>query len=441
MRDILILLVVVAGVLATFRFPFVGVLLWAWFTVMTPHQLAYGVFGIPLNVIIAAATIGSAVMNGDIKNFRIDKVTVGLVMFSLWLWISQLNSLEPSISAEYFDRFIKTLVFAMVVIQLTNTRLRAHALLWVLVLGVGFFGAKGGLFTFLTLGQYRVQGIETTILEDNNHLGIAMATILPLMVYLREQSARPVTKRCLEAMLALTLVAILGTHSRGALISLLVFGGFFWLYSKQKLLISVGFIAVACIGLMFMPAAWTERMATIGSAGEDASFQGRVDAWLINIRFANDNPLTGAGLRIPYEPDIAKKVAPELAESAKAAHSIYFEILGGSGYVGLSIFLMTLGLAVITAMVSAKRRQGSSRGSGSWTGRFNYFAQISLLTFCVGGASVSMEMWDGYWLIIALIAATARIPDEGTVITRPQTRPSWRATARGLSAPRPRPAE
>ncbi len=446
MRDLLILMVILASLAATLRYPFAGVLTWAWFTLMTPNQLGFGVFGLPLNLIIAATTIGSIVINGELKRFRLDGVTVALVLFAFWLTISQSFSLAGDVSAEYYDRFIKTLLFALIAVQLTATRLRAHALLWMLVIGIGFFGFKGGLFTLATLGQHRVQGLVDTVLEDNNHLGIAMATTLPLIIYLREQAARPVIRHALAGLFVLTLIAILGTHSRGAFVSMVVFGGFYWLYSRHKVAIFAALCVVMVPAIAFMPSKWTERMSTIRTAGEDESFMGRVTVWKVNWRFAEQNPITGAGLRVPYEDDLVRQVAPELVDKriAAAAHSIYFEILGGTGFVGLFLFLSVLGAALLTAMITAHRGAGSKPNEATWNGRFAHYAQVSLATFCVGGMSVSMEMWDGYWMLIALIAAAARAP-AGAVTPTPTPGPrvdakNWRATARGRYRPASRTA-
>ncbi len=430
MRDALLLAVIVGGLLAALRYPFAGMILWAWFSLMTPHQMAFGAFGIPLNLVIAAATILAIVLRGEAARFRFDSVTFWLSMVAGWLFVSQANSLDPANSAIYFDRFIKTLLFAILCAQMANTKLRVHALVWTLVLSIGFFAAKGALFTLFTLGQYRVQGVPLTILEDNNHMGIAIATILPMILYLRGEVAKPWMRGAMTAMLLLSIFAIIGTQSRGAFISLVVFGGFFWLRSRHKLAILAAGALAIIPAIAFMPSSWTERMTTITEAGKDESFMGRVDAWVINTKFALEHPLTGAGLRNPYQQDLAVKVDPVRAPRAKAAHSIYFEMLGGAGFVGLLVYLALL----VSAFRKTASLQKSSHPGASppWQARFGYFAQISLTVFCVGGASTSLEMWDGYLLLIALIAAASRIEVVSTAQTAAQTRRySWRAAARG----------
>jgi probable O-glycosylation ligase (exosortase A-associated) len=433
MRDALLLIVVFGGLLATLRYPFAGLILWAWFSLMTPHQLAYGAFGLQLNLLIAAATIGALLLHGEALKFRLDAITLWLVALAFWLFVAQANSLDPQNSALYFDRFIKTLLFAILCAQAATTRLRVHALIWALVLSIGFYAAKGAVFTAATLGQYRVQGAPLTILEDNNHMGIAIATILPLILYLRGVAAKKWMRFALALLFLMGIFAVIGTQSRGAFISLLVFGGFFWMRSRRKIaLLAAGALALIP-AIAFMPSTWTERMTTIAEATEDASFMGRVDAWIINTEFALEHPFTGAGLRNPYQQALAMKVDPERAPRAKAAHSIYFEMLGGAGFIGLFLYLGLFAAAFVKT--HALQREARTRGHSDWPGRFAYFAQIALVVFCVGGASASLEMWDGYLLIIALVAASARLAGaRAAILDEPPARRSWRLEARGRIA-------
>ncbi len=431
MRDVLLLLFLAVCLAGALRFPFVGVLTWAWFTLMTPHQMAYGAFGLQLNVIIAAVTIAAIALSGAWRQFRFDQVTAILILFVFWLFLSQLTSLKPENSYTYFDRFLKLIIFILFALQLTTSKLKFHALVWMFVIAMGYYAFKGGLFTVITLGHYRVQGLPGTVLEDNNHIGIALATSLPLILYLHAQSATKLVRYALLALFCTTMIAIIGTQSRGAFVSLMVFAFYFWLRSQRKLMILGALAALMVPAIAFMPSKWMDRMSTITEAGEDSSFMGRVDAWIINTRLAMEHPLTGVGLRNSYEKDIAATVEPN--RTPRAAHSIYFEVLGGAGFVGLFIYLSLLATAFFKT-AAMQRREDLPQGA-LWARDFCYFAQIALAVFCVGGATVSLEMWDGYMLIIALIVAAQRIAAEaGAGEMRAGLRPeSWRLKARGLS--------
>jgi probable O-glycosylation ligase (exosortase A-associated) len=432
MRDAILLSFTALCLAVALRHPFAGLLTWAWFTLMTPHQAAFGVYGVPLNVIIAGVTIAAYIVSGEISKFRFDPITCLIISFAGWLTLSQVYSLDPANSGVYYDRFIKTLLFILLCIQMAGGKLRFNALVWTIVVSVGFFAAKGAAFTMATLGQYRVQGLPNTILEDNNHIGIAIATILPLILYLRGESSNLWVKRGLLVLFILSIIAIIGTHSRGAFIALVMFGGFFWLRAKHKFTILAGLMLLMAPTIAFMPGKWTERMMTIGEATQDDSFMGRVDAWVINWKLANEHPVTGAGLRNSYQKEIAKTVDIKRAETAKAAHSIYFEVLGGSGFIGLFIYLTIFATAFVSAWRIYLSRNDPRLAPWKW--RFSYYAQISLVVFAIGGASTSMEMWDGYLVVIALIAAMTKMSvrerkPSGFALAAARTR-NWRGRKR-----------
>ncbi|MEO1150436.1 MAG: putative O-glycosylation ligase, exosortase A system-associated [Pseudomonadota bacterium] len=404
MKDLFLLAFVFGCLVVSLRYPFAGVITWTWFTIMTPHQMAYGTFGIPLNLLIAGVTLFAVVYSREAQRFRADPITLLLLVFLLWQTVAQHLSLLPAVSGEYYSRLSKTLIFTLLCAQMVTDKLRFHAITWVLAGGIGFFAVKGALFTLVTLGQYRVQGLENTVLEDNNHFGIAVATMIPLLAFMRQQSRYALIRHGLALTIGLSIVAVIGTHSRGALVALVVFGLVLWWRSRHKVSLAALALVLMVPAISFMPSKWIDRMQTIGSASEDASFRGRLDAWEINWRLALDHPVTGVGLRNAYDKEIAAISAPDKAEAAKAAHSIYFEVLGGSGFVGLALFLSLFGAAVLTA----RSIEFSKSAIPDWHRQFAHYAQISLLIFAVGGASTSMEMWDGYLLIIALIAALTR---------------------------------
>lgn len=432
MRDLILLGFTALCLVAALRHPFAGMLTWAWFTLLTPHQAAYGVYGIPLNVVIAGVTIAAYALSGEIAKFRFDPITSLVILFAAWLTISQAFSLDPANSAPYYDRFIKTLLFIVLCAQMAAGKLRFNALVWTVVGCIGFLAAKGALFTFATLGQYRVQGLPNTVLEDNNHFGIAVAAILPLILYLRGEAAKPLVRQGLLVLFGLSIVAIIGTQSRGAFLALIAFSGYFWIRARHKFAILAGLALIMLPTVAFMPAKWTERMSTIGDATEDASFMGRVDAWVINYKLAAEHPLTGAGLRNSYQKEVAQSVDIARAERAKAAHSIYFEVLGGSGFVGLGIYLALFAAAFFSAWRIYLSRTDERLAPWKW--RFAYYAQMSILVFAVGGASVSLEMWDGYLIVIALVAAltkmsAAQAKPEGHALAAARTR-NWRGRKR-----------
>jgi probable O-glycosylation ligase (exosortase A-associated) len=408
MRDLLLLLVIASALLATVRYPFVGILTWAWFTLAAPQQAAYLANQLSLNMLIAAGTIGVLLVRGELWRPRMSVLTWLILAFSFWLCVSQAFSLLPAVSAVPFDRFVKIMVFIFLCALTVTDRLRFHALLWMLVLIMGFYGAKGGVFTVMVVGQTQYYGLDNTILYDNNHMGIALAATLPLLIYLAQRSAHRYVRWGCWGVLALSLVAIVGTHSRGAFVSLLVLAGLIWWRMPHKAITGALGVIIAILGVQLLPEHYTDRMETIGTATEDRSFQQRLEAWEINWLLARENPVTGAGVRVPYTDEAAATVS---SYEPRAAHSIYFEVLGGTGFVGLALYVAMLGYGVLAAGRAMKVHAGDPKEE--WRAHFARYGRMSLIVFCVGGASVSMEMWEGYLIVLALISSL-RMMDPAT---------------------------
>ena len=88
----------------------------------------------------------------------------------------------------------KVFLFLLVTAALLTSRERIHALIWVMVLSLAFFGIKGGGFTLLSGGADRVFGPDGSMINDNNHLATALLVSIPLMNYLRMESRHAIIR-------------------------------------------------------------------------------------------------------------------------------------------------------------------------------------------------------------------------------------------------------
>jgi probable O-glycosylation ligase (exosortase A-associated) len=163
-----------------------------------------------------------------------------------------------------------------------------------------------------------------------------------------------------------------------------------------------------------MPESWHQRMASIEHAGDDASFLGRVMAWKGAILIALDN-FTGGGFKAGqtnyvwflYDPQYSLNWLIDTSDvtitTAKAAHSIYFQVLGDHGFLGLFLFLMML----YTGFSKARRLNKALHKSKSHSpmAKLSSMIQLSLVTYMVAGAAVSLAYFDLLYMIFALIFA------------------------------------
>jgi probable O-glycosylation ligase (exosortase A-associated) len=214
---VLMLLMVFLGLSGTaLVVPHVGVLVWTWIAVMVPHQLTWDIAANWNLVFVAAlATAISWVLSAEPKRLPLDATTVLILLFMTWMTVSTVFALVPAQSWGLWDRYFKFMVLIVAILGLMHRKSRIHALIWVLVLSVGYYGVKGGGFTLATGGLYTVLGPDHSMLGDNNQLAVGLAMTIPLINYLRLNSENRLIRMGLVLAAALCLIAIIGSYSRG----------------------------------------------------------------------------------------------------------------------------------------------------------------------------------------------------------------------------------
>jgi probable O-glycosylation ligase (exosortase A-associated) len=87
-----------------------------------------------------------------------------------------------------------------------------------------------------------------------------------------------------------------------------------------------------------------------------------------------------------------------------AAHSIYFQVLGHHGFVGLSLFL---GIWISTIWMTSKIRK-ESRGvpQAQWCFDLASMCQVALVGYAVGGAFLSLAYFDLPYNIVVAVSVT-----------------------------------
>lgn len=402
MRDILVSLIFTYGAFLTLTKPHVGVLVWAWLSYMNPHRLCYGfAYSLPLTYIIALITLLAYGASKERKTLPKDPLVIVMFVFLIWMGITTIFALEAIDAPEVYLKIIKLQIPVFLTLAIFNHKQRLHQLLWVIILSIGYFGIKGGIFTVLSGGSYHVWGPPESVLEDNNALAVAELMILPLMVYLRKQLQSHWKKQVmLFCIVAMTLSA-LGSQSRGALVALSLLGGYFWLQSKNKLPVTVALIILAATLYQFLPESWHQRMDTISTYDQDESAQGRIRAWTLAFNIANDR-LFGGGFGL-WSMRTYKHYLPGFTDDMPAyvAHSIYFHVLGEHGWIGLFLFLLIFGLGWRSCGQTLLLCKNIPEIS--WIADLTRMVRLSLLAYLTGGTFLSLSYLDLAWHLLAMV--------------------------------------
>jgi len=424
MRDVLITLVVLAGVPFMLRSPYIGIMYWAWIGLMNPHRLAYGfAYGFPFAAAVGGLTLIGLFATREERRWKGAPEIYILITLILWMSLTTLQAMEPELAQPKWVSVMKVQVMMFVALMVLQKPRHVELMIWVLALSIGFFSVKGGLFTIATGGSYRVWGPPDSAIEDNNSLALATVMIIPLLYYLAGRVQKRWLRMALWACMVLSAASALGSHSRGALLAIGAMGLLLWAQSRKKLFsgLLMGILAAGLVA--FMPSNWDERMETISKYEEDDSAMGRIHTWTMLWRIANDRFL-GAGFE-PYTQETFDRYSPQFP-TVHAAHSIYFQMLGEHGYVGLALFLAMWLMTWRSAgfVIRAAR----DRPEWAWAGSLARAFKTSIAAYLVGGAFLNLAYWDlPYYEMVLLVVMRwqlRRIPaNSPDVVSKAETSP------------------
>ncbi len=412
MRAILLLVVLAAFLPKSLMHPWVGTVVWAWISLMNPHEYTWTASRFPVAAAVGGATLVGLFFSRDPKRSPFHPATWILLVFVLWMCLTTATAFYPAASWEMLNRVLKIQLMVYVTIALLVNRRQLDIFLWVVVFSIGYFGVKGGLFTIATGGSYRVWGPPNSFIEGNNELALALVMTIPLMRYLQIGMQKGWQRNGMTLAMLLTATAALGSQSRGALLAISAMGLLLWLRSPRKL--GTGIVIGCCaVGLFFfMPESWHQRMDTIGTYHSDESAMGRIRMWHTMIHLAQDR-ITGGGFAIYNADVISRYKSAEDREDGvlvRAAHSIYFEVLGEHGFIGLGLFLLFWVSVWITAGRLSRRARGDPRTT--WAAHLASLCQVAMVGYWVGGAFLSLPYFDLPYDIVAALLVAKRIVDD-----------------------------
>ena len=399
LRDGVLFLIVFGSIPFILKRPWVGVLVCAWLGYMNPHRYSWGpAYNFPIVALTAAVTILAFLLSSEQKKLPNDIVVYILFALVAWVSLTTLTALNPTGAVYEWKRFCKIQILNFLALYLFQNRERINYLIAVIAGSIGIYAFKGGIFTLVTGGIYRVSGPPGSFITGNTEIGFASTIVLPLILYFWMIAPRKWQKSLLVVVMILASIGIIGTQSRGAFLAFGVLCSYFWWISRRKIIVLVLLIFLIPVMFSVMPDEYFDRMETIQTYEEDASAMGRVNAWWFAFNLANDRPLLGGGANT-FTPELFYRYAPE-PENYHDAHSIYFEILGEQGYPGLLIFMAMLFFSYRNCVYVQK--QVKDVLELKWAFDLARMLQASFVAYLVGGAFLGLAYFDLLYHLVAL---------------------------------------
>jgi putative inorganic carbon (HCO3(-)) transporter len=377
---------------------------------MNPHTQGWGfATTFPFAAIIAGTLLVSLLLTKEPKNLPMTPVTITFLLLVAWMNMSTLFAIHADYIYPQWIKVMKIMLMIVVSLIILKSRKQVHAFMWILVVSLGYYGVKGGIFTVTSGGQFKVWGPENTFIGGNNEIALALIVCIPLMRYLQTTTSNKWLRHGITVSMLLCAIASLGSYSRGALVALSAMGIFFLIKSDKKVFMGILLVLAVPLVLFFMPVQWTQRMDTINTYQEDSSAMGRINAWWMAFNLAKARPLVGGGFEI-YDSETFERFAP-IPTDVHAAHSIYFQALGEHVFVGLALYLL---LVIFTWKCATWIiRATANREDLKWAASLARMSQVSIIGFAVGGAFLSLLYFDvPYYLMAAVVATRIIVENE-----------------------------
>lgn len=395
--------------------PFALGLGYVWVDTFTPQKIAYSIINeFPVSEIMAVAAIGAYLLLDRKRPPAMNIITI--LVAAMGAWITFTTFMDPVRPVDAFGKWdwaFKTVVFSGFMPAMFRSRVQIEAFLQIYIFSLAGqflpFAAK----TILSGGRY---GVNYGLVEGNGGLaeGSRLATvcllIIPIIIFLMRNTIILPRWRIVRygymGMVVACLAACFGTFERTALVGIVVLAVGFLLRSRHRLIYS----GICAAGIIFgssyvlsSGSEWVTRMKTITTYTQDNSAYVRILVWEWTLDFVKTHPYGGGfnaflvdEIKLPGTHDHPEPVI----DKGRAFHSIYFEVLGEHGWVGLGIFLSLFATSFLTLQsvaTRAKRLVGME-----WCYDLARMVQISLLVPMTCGAFIGIAFQSEIYYLFAL---------------------------------------
>jgi len=431
LRSLFILLVYLAIFGLGLGVPFVLTLGYVWVDMFRPANVVYPFLRtIPYALLIGGAAMASYLMLDRRAPPRIGPVTVLTLALALWVTLTTLWAVAPIAAWEKWDWAFKSVLFSVFIPFVIRSRNQIEAFIQVYVFSVAAnvipYGAK------TLIGGGGGYGSQHGLMNANFFLGegatlatVALMTI-PMIVFLMGHSriipTNFWTKIGYLGLIVLAVATAIGTHERTPLVGMVVLVAFLWWKSRRKILVGAFCAALAAGSIAFAPASWFERMATITSSEteRDDSVNVRLAVWNWTLDYVKVHP-QGGGFAAFYINEITVRTDAETGatetQRGRAFHSIYFEVLGEHGYVGIALFLglFLFSFRALRQVVRLSR----NRPDLQWSRDLANALQVSTLVVMACGAFTGFAFQPFVYYLFAMSVSVReyvrRVQEEGPV--------------------------
>ena len=424
--------------------PFILALGYVWIDTFRPQEVATFLLNqIPVAMIMGAAAVGSYLLMDRRSPPKLNFITVAQFSLAIWATITLLWAVSPDRALLKWDWAFKTMMFAAFIPFVIRSRIQIEAFLQVYYFSLAANLLPFGMKTILSGGGYGqalgLSGANYGLGEGSTLAAVSVMTV-PIAIYLANHGQllpkSLAVKSMYYGMSALAIFTTIGTFERTGLVGLVILGIGIFLKSRRKILMLALVLGIGTLIANATSGAWTARISTIGTFQQDSSTMVRIMVWQWTLNYVLANPLGGGfemyainRIELPTEA-MGSEVE---VQTGRAFHSIYFEVLGELGWIGIVLFVgLLLGAQLILRRVA---RLAKTTPGMEWCQDLARTLQVCLAVMSVCGSFIGIAYQPFIHYLLALTVCTAECLRR-SMKTAVVGATGWRAHASRQQGPR-----
>jgi probable O-glycosylation ligase (exosortase A-associated) len=422
MRDVIVSLFILGTLPTCFRRPFIGLLMFTLLAYMRVQDLTWGFARYQRwSFYVAVVTLLGFLMSKEDKRFMVPDIRCW-IMIALALLVGGSLLASTNVTPRDINIYIeywKIIGVALFTTGVVKNRDYLRILVWVIALSFGFFGVKSGLQMILSGGSLVIIQGPGGMLSDNNDFALAMCMSIPWLLHLGISERRDILRRTMIAIIPLSVLTIVATHSRGAFVSLVATSMVLVWRSQNRVAGFAIMFLISVAAAIAAPKSYVERISTISQYETEGSAKGRLDAWKVAFNMIRSRPLLGVGFEKfqanyrRYDPNATQE--GEGGPGTRVTHNSYLEIWSECGTPAFLLYLCLIGLTYLDLW--KLRAQARLRYHSSWILSYTTMFEASLTAFVVGSMFLNRAHFDLFYHLVTIVVvfgvlARAAMADE-----------------------------
>jgi probable O-glycosylation ligase (exosortase A-associated) len=411
MADIFILFIFLFFLFFGITRPYVAFCGYIWVDIFNPQKISFGFLStLPMSLTMGLICFCCLLFNMQkIKKPSNFKIIGVLVLFAAWITITTVFSYFPIWAWFKWDVAIKTMLMTILFCFVINKKEQLELCFATFALSASYFIVTSGTKTILGGGGYGVNLITAagnSGISESSTLAMVAVMLIPMVLFFKRNTLLFSSLRNKKFVwfvpIIFIIACVIGTQARTGLVAFVIFVLLKVATSSNKFRNITLLSILAVFAFSFVVSDdWKQRMGTINNASADASASGRMLVWQWTFDFAKSHPVGGGFNAYLANGGLWQAYAdvPIEGEKPKAFHSIYFEVLGEHGFMGLFLFLTFILLAWLSNKQVIKNSMNSEKGQ--WLNECGTMLNHSIIIFCISGAFIGVAFQPFIYYLVA----------------------------------------